>query len=105
MTTATLAFTTGKDVVDHFKKAMRDAQRTYEKHPNSLWFNRMLVAQFAYQQAYYTLYSVNLLPERLQQVIDALNADDDHNDADTLCQIIWDKPVRHVMSDAGITVY
>ena len=104
MTTTTLTFATSKDVVDHFKKAMRDTQRSYEKNPNSLWFNRLLVAQFAYQQAYYAMFNVNA-KDHTQRVIDALNADADGNYADTLSIAIFEKKARHVMSEAGVTVY
>lgn len=105
MTVATQTFTTGKSVVDFFLKSMQQAQRDYAKNPNSSRWNTLIRKQFVYQQVFYACFNVNADPANIDRLVNELNADLWENYGDTVCKVIFDKPLSSILSEVGITVY
>lgn len=75
-----------KEVLAQLKNSLKGAQKAYIEYPNA---NAWLIQQrhaFVYQQAFFFFNSLARADDQKDALLQALNADKDHNWGDLICE-------------------
>lgn len=75
-----------KEVLAQLKLSLKGAQKAFNEYPNAMAWNLQQRHAFVYQQAFYFFSSLARSDDQKDALLQAINADKDHNWGDLICE-------------------